>query len=138
MTVCYALSRGRFVDSVQLLASAARLLLSTMSSVGRLGLRQNPARLLLRQSQIRRSVSAFLIQQRSASVNARSEILQHTDGHPHSTSTPPSLVGNPYKDGPSAIDKAVHLFFFTEILRGTYFFKPLETSDFSYLNAFLS
>jgi hypothetical protein len=25
---------------------------------------------------------------------------------------------NPYKDGPSAIDKAVHLFFFTEILRG--------------------
>jgi len=25
---------------------------------------------------------------------------------------------NPYKDGPSAIDKAVHMFFFTEILRG--------------------
>jgi NADH dehydrogenase (ubiquinone) Fe-S protein 8 len=25
---------------------------------------------------------------------------------------------NPYKGGPSAIDKAVHLFFFTEILRG--------------------
>jgi hypothetical protein len=25
---------------------------------------------------------------------------------------------DPYKDGPSAIDKAVHLFFFTEILRG--------------------
>jgi NADH dehydrogenase (ubiquinone) Fe-S protein 8 len=25
---------------------------------------------------------------------------------------------NPYKDGPSAIDKAVHLFFFTEIIRG--------------------
>lgn len=27
---------------------------------------------------------------------------------------------NPYKDGPSAIDKAVHLFFFTEILRGSF------------------
>src|SRR6266704_4642191 len=25
---------------------------------------------------------------------------------------------NPYKDGPSALDKAVHLFFFTEIIRG--------------------
>ncbi|EIW82285.1 NADH-quinone oxidoreductase [Coniophora puteana RWD-64-598 SS2] len=28
---------------------------------------------------------------------------------------------NPYKDGPSAIDKAVHMFFFTEILRGKMF-----------------
>jgi NADH dehydrogenase (ubiquinone) Fe-S protein 8 len=27
---------------------------------------------------------------------------------------------DPYKDGPSAIDKAVHLFFFTEILRGPF------------------
>jgi len=26
---------------------------------------------------------------------------------------------NPYRNGPSAIDKAVHLFFLTEILRGT-------------------
>lgn len=25
---------------------------------------------------------------------------------------------DPYKDGPGAIDKAVHIFFFTEILRG--------------------
>jgi hypothetical protein len=25
---------------------------------------------------------------------------------------------DPYKDGPSALSKAVHLFFFTEILRG--------------------
>jgi NADH dehydrogenase (ubiquinone) Fe-S protein 8 len=28
---------------------------------------------------------------------------------------------DPYKDGPSAIDKAVHLFFFTEIIRGMCF-----------------
>lgn len=25
---------------------------------------------------------------------------------------------NPYRNGPSALDKAVHLFFFTEIIRG--------------------
>lgn len=30
----------------------------------------------------------------------------------------PGTDFNPYKDGPSAIDKAVHLFFFTEIIRG--------------------
>jgi NADH dehydrogenase (ubiquinone) Fe-S protein 8 len=39
---------------------------------------------------------------------------------------------NPYKDGPSAIDKAVHLFFFTEIIRGMWivieqFFRPPYT-----------
>lgn len=27
---------------------------------------------------------------------------------------------NPYRNGPSALDKAVHLFFFTEIIRGMY------------------
>ncbi|KAJ7129353.1 hypothetical protein C8R44DRAFT_583731, partial [Mycena epipterygia] len=37
-----------------------------------------------------------------------------------------------YKDGPSAVDKAVHLFFFTEILRGMWivleqFFRPPYT-----------
>lgn len=30
----------------------------------------------------------------------------------------PDKHSDSYKDGPSAIDKAVHLFFFTEILRG--------------------
>lgn len=30
----------------------------------------------------------------------------------------PGTNFDPYKDGPSAIDKAVHLFFFTEIIRG--------------------
>ncbi|RPD66944.1 NADH dehydrogenase Fe-S protein 8 [Lentinus tigrinus ALCF2SS1-7] len=39
---------------------------------------------------------------------------------------------DPYKDGPSAIDKAVHLFFFTEIIRGMWlvleqFFRPPYT-----------
>jgi len=44
----------------------------------------------------------------------------------------PDKYVNPYKDGPSAIDKAVHLFFFTEILRGMWivlenFFRPPYT-----------
>jgi NADH dehydrogenase (ubiquinone) Fe-S protein 8 len=30
----------------------------------------------------------------------------------------PDKYINPYKGGPSAVDKAVHLFFFTEIIRG--------------------
>lgn len=39
---------------------------------------------------------------------------------------------NPYADGPSALDKAVHLFFFTEIIRGMWivmenFFRPPYT-----------
>ena len=49
--------------------------------------------------------------------------------HPHIRSPPPATATytaaneldkdyDPYKDGPSAIDKAVHLFFFTEIIRG--------------------
>lgn len=33
---------------------------------------------------------------------------------------------NPYRNGPSALDKAVHLFFFTEIIRGA--FEPLTAS----------
>ena len=37
---------------------------------------------------------------------------------------------DPYKDGPSAIDKAVHLFFFTEIIRGMCF----EDDHFAWLH----
>lgn len=37
---------------------------------------------------------------------------------PTTTQQPQPLEGDPYRRGPSAIDKAVHLFFFTEILRG--------------------
>ncbi|KAF8592748.1 NADH dehydrogenase iron-sulfur protein 8 [Ramaria rubella] len=63
-------------------------------------------------------------------------LAQHAHDHKHNISTTgsihssPSSVGiqgteieaenyvNPYKSGPSAVDKAVHLFFFTEIIRG--------------------
>jgi NADH dehydrogenase (ubiquinone) Fe-S protein 8 len=41
---------------------------------------------------------------------------------PQTTQQP--LEGDPYRRGPSAIDKAVHLFFFTEILRGI----PVDSS----------
>jgi NADH dehydrogenase (ubiquinone) Fe-S protein 8 len=44
----------------------------------------------------------------------------------------PGNYVNPYKDGPGALDKAVHLFFFTEIIRGMWivmenFFRPPYT-----------
>ncbi|KAA1466582.1 NADH-quinone oxidoreductase [Dentipellis sp. KUC8613] len=49
----------------------------------------------------------------------------------------PDKFVNPYKDGPSAIDKAVHLFFFTEIVRGMWivlenFFRPPYTIMYPY------
>jgi len=61
---------------------------------------------------------------------------------PHGTATltaedEPGKDVNPYKGGPSAIDKAVHLFFFTEILRGMWivlekFFQPPYTIMYPY------
>ncbi|KAI0722766.1 NADH-quinone oxidoreductase [Earliella scabrosa] len=49
----------------------------------------------------------------------------------------PGKEYDPYKDGPSAIDKAVHLFFFTEIIRGMWlvleqFFRPPYTIMYPY------
>jgi NADH dehydrogenase (ubiquinone) Fe-S protein 8 len=43
--------------------------------------------------------------------------------HHHNNTTAPIYDArgkevDPYKDGPGALDKAVHLFFFTEIIRG--------------------
>ncbi|KAI0335689.1 NADH dehydrogenase Fe-S protein 8 [Cubamyces sp. BRFM 1775] len=66
---------------------------------------------------------------------------QHIDSVPPIRSPParmytaadePGKDYDPYKDGPSAIDKAVHLFFFTEIIRGMWivleqFFRPPYT-----------
>lgn len=52
-----------------------------------------------------------------ANQNPR-ELLHH-----HNNTTTPIYDAqgkevDPYKDGPGALDKAVHLFFFTEIIRG--------------------
>jgi len=49
-----------------------------------------------------------------------------------SQAEPDKALHDPYEDGPSAIDKAVHLFFFTEIIRGMWivmenFFRPPYT-----------
>ncbi|TDL29842.1 NADH-quinone oxidoreductase [Rickenella mellea] len=56
---------------------------------------------------------------------------QHQHGHNDAAASRAKYV-NPYKGGPSAIDKAVHLFFFTEIIRGMWivleqFFRPPYT-----------
>lgn len=45
--------------------------------------------------------------------------LVHINGVDSTTSAAPVSNRNPYKHGQSALDKAGHFFFFTEILRGT-------------------
>ncbi|PFH51301.1 hypothetical protein AMATHDRAFT_75029 [Amanita thiersii Skay4041] len=52
--------------------------------------------------------------------------------HHHSAAVTNAKDIDPYKDGPSALDKAVHIFFFTEIIRGMWvvlenFFRPPYT-----------
>lgn len=49
------------------------------------------------------------------------KIVNPSEQHPHKY-TPVSDAEDPYKGGQSAIDKAVHLFFFTEIIRGPFGF----------------
>ena len=71
------------------------------------------------------SRQAFLAYRTFASSSARPQatpvedqkVVKPVDQHPfkHTAVSDPQ---DPYKGGPSAIDKAVHLFFFTEIIRG--------------------
>lgn len=49
------------------------------------------------------------------------KIVKPTEQYPRKY-TPVSDPEDPYKGGQSAIDKAVHLFFFTEIIRGLFDF----------------
>ena len=49
------------------------------------------------------------------------KIVKPAEQHPFKY-TPVSDPEDPYKGGQSAIDKAVHLFFFTEIIRGPFDF----------------
>jgi len=79
------------------------------------------------------AVRTALLAQRLLSTTTRSQ-AQHAQGpHHHDTvSTAREDYVNPYKGGPTAIDKAVHLFFFTEIIRGMWivlenFFRPPYT-----------
>ncbi|KAG5728485.1 hypothetical protein E4T56_gene19572 [Termitomyces sp. T112] len=65
----------------------------------------------------------------------KSNLSEHLDHHAPSPEPIYDAHGNelnPYQNGPSAIDKAVHLFFFTEIIRGMWivlenFFRPPYT-----------
>ncbi|THH05616.1 hypothetical protein EW145_g4667 [Phellinidium pouzarii] len=91
-----------------------------MSLASRLALQQSRAR-LLRPTQPQGSVVVRQILMRSLSSSPRRLYAQHASGHNHAHPSAPASSNtdvNPYKDGQSAIDKAVHLFFFTEILRG--------------------
>lgn len=94
-----------------------------MSLAARLGLQQSRARILYRPTQLQGSVAARQALLRTFSTSPRRLLAQHAPGHNHAhhagpASTTSNTNVNPYKGGPSAIDKAVHLFFFTEILRG--------------------
>jgi hypothetical protein len=56
------------------------------------------------------------------------KIVKPVEQHPFKY-TPVSDAEDPYKGGPSAIDKAVHLFFFTEIVRGPFDFTRVHATS---------
>lgn len=56
------------------------------------------------------------------------KIVKPAEPHPHKY-TSISDPEDPYKGGQSAIDKAVHLFFFTEIIRGLFEFTRGRTRN---------
>ncbi|KAF8351655.1 NADH-ubiquinone oxidoreductase 23 kDa subunit [Amanita rubescens] len=70
-----------------------------------------------------------------ANQNHAGNTGEHSHRHNHTTPQVQNTEGtevDPYKDGPSALDKAVHIFFFTEIVRGMWvvlenFFRPPYT-----------
>ncbi|KAF8238954.1 NADH-quinone oxidoreductase [Tricholoma matsutake] len=79
------------------------------------------------------SVHTALIAQRLLSTSTRSH-AEHAKGSHHHNTVSMAKGGdiNPYKYEATSIDKAVHLFFFTEILRGMWivlenFFRPPYT-----------
>ncbi|KAI0303955.1 NADH-quinone oxidoreductase [Russula brevipes] len=111
-----------------------------MAFVRRLGL---STRLLMPQATGTTSIS--LVSLRHISTSQRTSEAQPAHNHSHDSanhvrspqlgtgihSTPGKYV-NPYAGGPSALEKAAHLFFFTEIVRGMWlvleqFFRPPYT-----------
>ena len=56
------------------------------------------------------------------------KIVKPTEQHPYKY-TPALDPEDPYKGGQSAIDKAVHIFFFTEIIRGLFAFTRVRTRN---------
>lgn len=55
-------------------------------------------------------------------ANHAPSLLREYDAHGHEL--------NPYRNGPSALDKAVHLFFFTEIIRGMCQLTDIQINEF--------
>lgn len=92
-----------------------------MSLAARLALQQGRARMLFRPIPMQGAAAARLTFTRSLSSSSRRLYAQPTSNPTEKLNyqPKPSLVQdvNPYK-GQSALDKAVHLFFFTEIIRG--------------------
>lgn len=67
------------------------------------------------------SSSCSHAQHAPANQNHASNTGEHSHRHNHTAPLVQDAEGrevDPYKDGPSALDKAVHIFFFTEIVRG--------------------
>jgi len=105
-----------------------------MSLARRLVLQQSRTRLLLRPVPTQSFAAAVLRQSSLRSLSTSPPRLLAQPAHDHQPIPKPTAATdvNPYKGGPSAIDKAVHLFFFTEILRGMWivmeqFFRPPYT-----------
>ena len=92
-----------------------------MSLAARLALQQGRARMLLRPMPMQGTVVARLALTRSLSSSPRRLYAQPTSTPSETVDSQAKAVlaedVNPYK-GQSALDKAVHLFFFTEIIRG--------------------
>ncbi|EJD01595.1 NADH-quinone oxidoreductase [Fomitiporia mediterranea MF3/22] len=106
-----------------------------MSLVRRLALQQSRAFVSSRASRTQGSAIARQVLTRSLATTPSRMYAQHASGHNHAhppAATTSNADVNPYKGQQSALDKAVHLFFFTEILRGMWivmeqFFRPPYT-----------
>lgn len=88
-----------------------------------------------------------LIAQRHLSTSRRTLQAQPAHNHSHDSSKSPRLgtgiysakdeqgkYVNPYEGGPSALEKAAHLFFFTEIARGWFIATTVPVLSPPYLN----
>ena len=109
----------------------------TMSLAARLTMQQTAARLFLRPTQSQSTLAIRRIVARTFSTSPARLYAEHAHNHSHSVASASSSSDNyvnPYK-GQSALDKAVHLFFFTEILRGK--LKIMHSGPVSNLDIFL-
>lgn len=72
----------------------------------------------LRAAQSLSPVRSAVVARRLISTSGVSRAQQSSPHHDHSHEHRSDPLINPYKGGPSALDKAVHFFFLTEIFRG--------------------